>query len=188
MKKYLLVLSFFMSFLFIACSAVPTTRYEKNPKVEKSQESKDEEKKTEISKTSEKLNEDYDISKFNPKLDVKEVKKPKQEKIKKEIWYSFPSKPEGNKNSNNEKIARTSDGYRILVFSTDDLEELDEVKSKLEDFKGVNQIYSIFEPPFYKLYLGDFVLLDDANSIRRKLIQLGFNESKVIRTTVNIFE
>lgn len=190
MPKTLIMIFIFISLLIFACSAVPTTRYETKQKTEEIKE----EKKEEIVKIEENnvrkiLNEDYDVKRFSPDLDYTNKKTEKSETTNdKEIWYSFPSVTETNSSSNTRKITSTAEGFRILVFSSDALEELKEVQTGLEEVRGIHQIYSIFEPPFYKLYIGDFTLLDDANSLRRKLIQLDFKDSKIIRTTVNLFQ
>ncbi len=190
MSKNLILIFISISLLIFACSAIPTTRYETKQKTEEIKEEKKEEtRKIEKSNVRKILNEDYDVKRFNPELNYiyKDIKKT-EKTYNKEIWYSFPSDNEKNISSNRRKIIGTAEGFRILVFSSDELEELQEVQTRLEEARGIYQIYSIFEPPFYKLYIGDFTLLEDANSLRRKLIQLDFKESKVIRTTINLFE
>lgn len=189
MSKTLIILFISISLLLLACSAVPTTRYETKQKTQEiKQDKKDETTKTEKENVRKFLNEDYDVRRFSPDLTYNKEKENPEKTIDKEIWYSFPSTTETSSTSNTPKVITTSEGFRILVFSSDNLEELNEVQARLEKVRGIHQIYSIFEPPFYKLYIGDFTLLDDANSLRRKLIQLDFNESKVIRTTINLFQ
>jgi len=185
--RILIILSLF-NILFIACSAVPTTRYEKKQKIEENKEEKKENnKRTENITFNKTLNEDYDIKRFSPDLSYDKKNEKSEIKFDKEIWFEFPTKTEINNSSDSPKIKGTSEGYRVLVFSSDDLDELKEMQIKLEENKGIHQVYSIFEPPFYKLYIGDFTLLEDANSLKHKLIQLDFKESKVVRTTINIF-
>ncbi len=189
MQNIFITILLTVSIFFIACSAVPTTRYEsKQQKEEIKVEQKEKSQENEKSKLKKTLNEDYDIKRFAPDLSYNKKEEKKQIFNQKEIWYSFPNTPQSETTQNVRKITGTTEGFRVLVFSTDDLEELNEVQLRLEDAKGIHNVYSIFEPPFYKLYIGDFLLLDDANSLRRKLIQLDFKESKVIRTTINIFQ
>ncbi len=184
----ILIILFSIHILFVACSAVPTTRYEKQQKIEENKEEKKEDnKKTNNITFSKTLNEDYNIKRFSPDLSYEKKTDKSDIKSDKEIWFEFPTKTEINNSSDSPKIKGTSEGYRVLVFSSDDLDELKEMQFKLEANKGIHQVYSIFEPPFYKLYIGDFTLLEDANSLKRKLIQLDFKESKVVRTTINLF-
>ncbi len=179
---------FSLSLLIISCSAVPTTRYETKQKTDEVKEEKKQEIKVEERNNIRNiLNEDYDVKRFTPDLSSEEIEKD-EINTDKEIWYSFPSSTENSVSKENNKIIGTAEGFRVLVFSSDNLEELNEVHTKLVMHKGINNIYSVFEPPFYKLYIGDFRLLDDANSLRKKLIQLDFKESKVIRTTINLFQ
>jgi hypothetical protein len=48
--------------------------------------------------------------------------------------------------------------------------------------------YITFEPPFYKVKVGDFRSRDEANDLRFKLNQLGYNEARVVQETINLFE
>jgi hypothetical protein len=177
-----------LALLFISCGAVPTTRYENISKDTTSNElRKEKDTSTERNTISMQI-EDYDVSRF--KTNLNETKKDVKNSIasNKEIWFSYPISSENVTTSKSEKVIGTSDGYRVLVFSTDDLEELDNVKSKLESLKNNNVVYTVFEPPFYNLYIGDFTILEDANSLRRKLQQFEFKEAKVVRTKINLFE
>lgn len=191
MKTILYITFSLFVLLFWACGAVPTTRYEK----EKSNQisSTTETKKEDNIQLNQKnkinvLVEDYDISRYSPELNIKKEKDKSELNSEKEIWYSFPENSDKQNLTSPQKITGTSDGYRVLVFSSDELEEIETVKLKVEENKGMHQVYSVFEPPFYKIYIGDFTELEDANSLRRKLTQLGFKEAKVIRTTINIFK
>ncbi|MCS7053479.1 MAG: hypothetical protein NZM09_07060 [Ignavibacterium sp.] len=178
------LLIFTVIICLLSCGAVPTTRYEKN--------STDSQKENSTKETPGKsfsndtgIIEDFDVSRFRAQIDIKETKKKSNKLSDKEVWYSFST---DSNNQSSEKTIRTVEGYRVLVFSTDVLEELNDVQLRLEEVKNNNKIYTVFEPPFYKLLIGDLTILEDANALRRKLIQLGFKDSKVIRTTVNVYD
>ena len=85
-------------------------------------------------------------------------------------------------------IIGTTDGYRVQVLSTDDIDEANRVRAEVYEKTTRKEVYVIFEPPFYKVKVGDFTSKTEAEDLRFKLNQLGYTESKVVQETVNIFE
>ena len=82
----------------------------------------------------------------------------------------------------------TTNGFRVQVYVTDNLEEADSLKSELAERIIQKNIYIIFDPPFYKVEVGDFKSVGDAKDLNFKLTQMGYTESRVIASTVNIYE
>jgi hypothetical protein len=79
-------------------------------------------------------------------------------------------------------------GYRVLVLTTDNLDEANKMKAEIYFKTDQKPVYISFDPPFYKVKAGDFVNSTEANALGFKLNQMGYSESKVIRDTVNIFQ
>lgn len=161
------------------CSAKSTVRYDEknNPKVEQKEAVKE---KNEI-----KYEENFDISPFRTEIKLPE-KKVDFKESKGEIWYQYDVKE--NSSTKTKKIIGTTDGFRVQVIATDDLDEATRIQEELKSIKGANEIYSVFEPPFYKVLIGDFKSSDEANSLKFKLSQLGYSDSRVIKSTINLFE
>ena len=82
----------------------------------------------------------------------------------------------------------TEDGYRVQVLVTDDLDEANRLKSDVYFTKSVDEVYVDFEPPFYKVKVGDFSVQKSAEDLRFKLNQLGYKDAKVIKDKINIFK
>ena len=82
----------------------------------------------------------------------------------------------------------TADGFRVLVITTDNLEEANQIKADVYFSKNADDIYVDFEPPFYKVKVGDFDSQKSADEIKFKLNQLGYKEAKVIKDKINIFK
>lgn len=165
--------------LLTNCSAKPTVRYdEKNT-------SKVEQKEVVKDNTKIKYEENFDISPFRTEIKLPE-KKVDFKKSNNEIWYQFDVTE--NPSTKSKKIIGTTNGYRVQVIATDDLDEANKIQEELKSIKGANEIYSVFEPPFYKILIGDFKSFDEANSLRFKFNQLGYSDSKVIKSTINLFE
>jgi len=169
------ILFSFFALIFAACSASSTgSRYEKeNNAKNKSNE-----------ENSAKVVEDFDITPYKTKIEIKDA-----DKNSKEInnaWYDY--KNEYNGNTNHGRILETVDGYRVLVLATDNMEEANNVRDKLYGQTNHKEVYISFEPPFYKVKVGDFTDLSAANNLKFKLKQLGYTEARVINESVNVFE
>lgn len=181
MKMISLILYAFLIFFILQltfCSAQPTVRYEeKNRKTEKSVETTSE-------KDVKPLKESFDITPFKTDINLPD-KKIDFNKSSNDIWYQYDLKEDAVKTKT---IKGTMSGFRVQVIATDDLDEANRIQEELKTVKGNNEIYSVFEPPFYKILIGDFRTSDEANSLRFKLNQLGYSDSKVVKSTVNIFE
>jgi hypothetical protein len=183
MKKFYsmfyLLTSITLIILLTYCSAKPTVRYdEKNS-------SKVEEKEVVKDKNEIKFEENFDISPFRTEIKLPE-KKVDLNKSTNEIWYQYDVKEHSS--TKTKKIIGTTNGFRVQVVATDDLDEATRIQEELKSIKGANEIYSVFEPPFYKVLIGDFKSSDEANSLKFKLSQLGYSDSKVIKSTINLFE
>ncbi len=76
-------------------------------------------------------------------------------------------------------------GYRIQLIQTTDHEE---AKNAERDaiIRFDDDVYRVFDPPFYKVRVGDYVNWFDAQKIQKLAIQKGYREAWVIRTKVNL--
>ncbi len=63
------------------------------------------------------------------------------------------------------KIIGTTDGYRVQVISTDDIDEANLVRSELYEKTTRKEVYIVFEPPFYKVKVGDFTSKSEAENL-----------------------
>jgi hypothetical protein len=182
MKMISLILYAFLVFIFLHltfCSAQPTLRYEdRNKETEKSLEITSE-------KDAVQLKENFDITPFRTQINLPD-KKIDFSKSSNDVWYLYDVKD--NVTVKSKTIKGTTNGFRVQVIATDDLDEANRIQEELKAIKGSNEIYSVFEPPFYKILIGDFKTSEEANSLRFKLNQLGYSDSKVVKSSINIFE
>ncbi|AFH49161.1 Hypothetical protein IALB_1451 [Ignavibacterium album JCM 16511] len=174
-----IILSSVLFFILNFCSAKPTIRYDEKNKKSESTNEKDIKKETIIS------DENFDITPYRTEINLTD-KKVDLGKSSGEIWYQYDVKDDASVKT--KKIKGTMNGFRVQVIATDDLNEANKIQEELKVIKGNNEIYSVFEPPFYKILLGDFKTSDEANSLRFKLNQLGYADSKVVKSTINLFE
>lgn len=162
-----------ITILFIGCSASTGSRYE----------TKKETGKETSSEVKEEIVEDFDITPYQTEIDI-EAPPIATDKLPPDVWYGY-----GDSSSENQRtIVGTTDGYRVQVLSTDNIDEANQVRAEIYEKTTRKEVYIIFEPPFYKVKVGDFTTKAEADDLRFKLNQLGYTESKVVQETVNLFE
>jgi hypothetical protein len=164
-----------LPFLLYSCSASSTVRYDR-----------DKEKKESVNETEKKtFKEDFDIIPYRTTIDIKEKSSNTTEPPEIDAWYGYQDKDTSS--AQEKAIVGTTNGFRVQVLATDKLEEADSLKSELSLKVTQKNIYIIFDPPFYKVEVGDFISMSDAKDLNFKLNQMGYTESRVIASTVNIF-
>ncbi|TDI88028.1 MAG: SPOR domain-containing protein [Caldithrix sp.] len=76
-------------------------------------------------------------------------------------------------------------GYRIQIIQTTDPEEARNVERDAI-LRFDEEVYRVFDPPFYKVRVGDFVNWNDAEKVQKVAIRRGFRDAWVIRTKINL--
>jgi len=179
-NKIVKPLILFFLLLLVSCASSTGSRYGNN---EKKEVSNSEHKTDEIVNTSDQ-NEDFDISPYKTEIVIPEKKSIKSD-INDEVWFDYSSPENVNKPKS---LIGTADGFRVLVITTDNLEEANQIKADVYFSKNADDIYVDFEPPFYKVKVGDFDSQKSADELKFKLNQLGYKEAKVIKDKINIFK
>ena len=159
----------------LGCSASTGSRYE----------TKEEKKEyTETSKETKKdIDEDFDITPYETEINI-EAPPLQTDKLPSDVWYGYND----TSSALDRKIMGTTDGYRVQVLSTDDIEEANRVRTEIYEKTARKEVYVTFEPPFYKVKAGDFTSKSEADDFKFKLNQLGYTEAKVVQETINLFE
>jgi len=177
MKYILLSLRISVIIILLAsCSASTGSRYEKD-------------KEPFERKRSDSLvivKEDFDITPYKTKINVSEYSTDSDKLY--DVWYQHESNNTDSMIVKNGKIIATVDGYRILIIASDNIEEAGSVREDIKEQISRKEVYISFEPPFYKVKVGDFTDLAEANNLKFKLNQLGYIEARVVKETVNLFE
>ena len=161
-------------FFFAGCSASTSTRYEKT---EETNGNEEENKVT--------IKEDFDITEYKTKIEIEKTYT--NDEIS-DAWYGYEGEADESIVTQNNKIVETVDGYRVLVVATDDMDAANLVREDILAKIKRKEVYISFEPPFYKVKVGDFTDIEESNNLKFKLNQLGYTEARVIKETVNIFE
>jgi hypothetical protein len=164
-----------LAILLLSCSASTGSRYETKNKTDENNENKVE--------VSEGITEDFDITPYQTEIDI-EAPPIGTDNLPPDVWYGYSD----TSSVSEKKIIGTMEGYRVQVLSTDDIDEANNVRAEIYEKTTRKEVYIIFDPPFYKVKVGDFTLKSEADNLRFKLNQLGFTESKVVQETINLFE
>ena len=131
------------------------------------------------------LREDIDISKYETTIKFRDNSTQVNNDMAK-AWYDYPSKIDTS--AGPPTIVNSVNGYRVRVLSTENLNEADSLRDELHNKTNQKQIYIIFDPPFYRIEIGDFTDISSARYLRFKLNQIGYNEARVVGEKVNVYK
>ncbi|MGA9292017.1 MAG: SPOR domain-containing protein [Ignavibacteriaceae bacterium] len=180
MKKGIIqyIFPFMISVLLISCSASTTGRYGKE---ENNTKKKGEKKETQGKNED---NENFDLTPYRATFDVAG----KEKRMKTEspdVWYNYKTRSASDTTAS--QIVGQVNGYRVQVYSSDNLEEADSIRTELYVETNQKAVYITFEPPFYKVKVGDFLKISEAKDLRFKLNQIGYTEARVVNDKINIY-
>lgn len=182
MINYIVVIIITFSVGTTGCGAVSTSgRYETSDSKGESSEVKDRSSNENI-----KVEETFDLTPFRPEINLENTEFLTDSYSESgDAWYEYDEKIESAKNK---RIIGTEDGFRVQIIATDNLDEANKFNTDISSLIPNHRTYINFEPPFYKVKLGDFRENNEANDMRFRLSQMGYTESKVVRESINIFE
>ncbi|MFQ6673980.1 MAG: SPOR domain-containing protein [Fidelibacterota bacterium] len=75
------------------------------------------------------------------------------------------------------------DGYRVQVLSTADYQTADSLMKEVSPLFG-GEVYLTFDPPNYKVRVGNFRSRSPAEKAQAQLAKMGFNTAWIIRTSI----
>lgn len=86
------------------------------------------------------------------------------------------------------KKARAAKGYRLMLLSTSDRSRAMSVRSALIQQFPDHKVYMIFQSPFIKLKLGNFIEKKEAEAVRKQLLASGIISGNIylIQETVEV--
>ncbi len=76
-------------------------------------------------------------------------------------------------------------GYRVQLFSGRDRAFAAQKEAELK-VKYRQQVYLIYEAPLYKVRIGDFRTMDDANRFCKQINQDGYRDAWVVKSPVKV--
>jgi len=89
-----------------------------------------------------------------------------------------------SKNSSEYSLSKYSGwGYRVQVFSSLQQDESEQAAQKVRE-KIDEKVYVEFDPPYYKVRVGNCKSSDEAEELLNKLKRLGYPEAWIVRARV----
>jgi hypothetical protein len=86
----------------------------------------------------------------------------------------------GDLKSNRPTPPETTPGFRVQVLSTTEIDTANAAKNELSNLPESVGIYVIFDSPYYKVRVGDFLSRPDANQLLKTLIDRGYTDSWIV--------
>lgn len=170
----LLTLTLFLN----SCGTSTGSRYQ-----QENGNNKNQKEKVEVNKTN--YPENFDLTNYHAKISINSKNDSNKNKLS-DVWYGYNSTP--LKSDTNQVIVKTISGYRVQVLITDNLDDANQMRSDIYFKTKLSAIYVVFNPPFYKVEVGDFKNIDDAKSMSFQLKQTGYADARVINETINVFK
>ncbi len=75
-------------------------------------------------------------------------------------------------------------GYRVQVFAARDRDVAADAVGRLREQQVADPVYMEWVDPWYKVRVGDFTDRESAERLRDRLVELGFPEAWIVRTTI----
>jgi hypothetical protein len=177
-KTILLIFAFILPLILLSCGTSTESRYNGSGKTAKNEKEKTKNKASEYP-------ENFNLAPYRAKITIKDTSKP-NDKSNINVWYNYHTQPDTG--DVNRIVIRTAPGFRVQVISTDNLDDANKMRSEIYFKTNQKAVYIIFDPPFYKVEVGDFTNLSDAKSLTFKFKQMGYTEARVVNQAINIFQ
>ncbi len=90
------------------------------------------------------------------------------------------------KSTESPEALKEVDGYRVQIFASRSMDRATLVQQRAQaQFKPLNQkVYLIFETPFYKVRVGDFLNREQAVQLRDQLKEYGYDQALPVPSKV----
>jgi hypothetical protein len=74
----------------------------------------------------------------------------------------------------------TIPGFRIQVLFTPDIEQANQTKDSLSNLLSEEWTYIVYDAPYYKIRVGNYINRTSANLMLRKLVVLGYQDAWIV--------
>lgn len=71
-------------------------------------------------------------------------------------------------------------GFRIQVSFSEDIERANQLRDELSSKLPEEWVYVVFEAPYYKVRVGNFLTRPDANATLRTLVSVGYKDAWIV--------
>jgi hypothetical protein len=75
-------------------------------------------------------------------------------------------------------------GYRVQIFASTDIDKADEARREAILKFPQHNIYRIYEPPYYRIRVGDCITNDEATALRQSAVDSGYKNAWIVRDKI----
>lgn len=79
----------------------------------------------------------------------------------------------------------TTPGFRIQVFATTDIDEANTVRDSLLSILATDSVYVVYDAPYYKIRVGDFLSRPQGNALLKILTEHGYKDAWIVADRVS---
>ncbi len=81
-------------------------------------------------------------------------------------------------------VPETTAGYRVQVMFTQDIDQANEIRDTLSLEVPEEWVYVVYDAPYYKVRLGNFLERPAANQLLHRVVGLGFKDAWIVPDNV----
>ena len=103
------------------------------------------------------------------------------------VMPDLKSSKDIDENEDGETVANTKNvekdfapGFRVQVSFSEDIEQANKFKSELSPLLPNEWVYVVYEAPYYKVRVGDFLTRPEANPTMKSLIEIGYKDAWIV--------
>jgi hypothetical protein len=79
-----------------------------------------------------------------------------------------------------EAVPETIPGFRIQILFTQEIDEAATARETLNDKLPDEWSYVVYEPPYYKVRVGNFMERSDANPVLKAIVSMGYKDAWIV--------
>ncbi|MBI4417517.1 MAG: SPOR domain-containing protein [Ignavibacteriales bacterium] len=77
-------------------------------------------------------------------------------------------------------------GFRIQVFASSSIDEASAAQIVAREKVGTDSVYVVYDPPVYKVRVGDYATRLEANQRLPRLVHLGYTDAWVVSDKISL--
>ncbi|MBI4549144.1 MAG: SPOR domain-containing protein [Ignavibacteriae bacterium] len=77
-------------------------------------------------------------------------------------------------------VSETVQGFRVQALFTQDIDQANQVKDSISKQLPDEWVYIVYDAPYYKVRVGNFLVRSDANPMVKKLVSLGYRDAWIV--------
>jgi len=77
-------------------------------------------------------------------------------------------------------VAETTDGFRVQIYFTQEIDQATQLRDTVSSLLADDWVYVVYDAPYYKVRVGNFLDRPSANRMMEHLIGRGYSEAWIV--------